>query len=106
MFAACKAWIEGNLQPSAASRSERFLQTGGREKTPSGEKVRLDTGKNRNTAKIAKEQANKLQTNYSQTYSHIQRKIRSDLTQDLAEEFIVQFFHSEIVSRIDTNQWG
>ena len=51
--------------------------------------VRLDTGKNRNTAKIAKEQANKLQTNYSQTYSHIQRKIRSDFTQDLAEECIV-----------------
>ena len=68
--------------------------------------VRLDTGKNRNTAKIAKEQANKLQTNYSQTYSHIQRKIRSDFTQDLAEECIVQFCHSEIASRIDTNQWG
>ena len=67
---------------------------------------RPDTGKNSTTAKIAKEQANKLQTNYSQTNSHIQRKIRSDLTQDLAEECIVQFFHSEIVSRIDTNQWG
>ena len=32
MFAACKAWIEGNLQPSSASRGERFLQAGKREK--------------------------------------------------------------------------
>ena len=67
---------------------------------------RPDTGKNSTTAKIAKEQANKLQTNYSQTNSHIQRKIRSDLTQDLAKECIGQFFHSKIASRIDTNQWG
>ena len=34
MFAVCKAWIEGNLQPSSASRGERFLQAGRREKNP------------------------------------------------------------------------
>ena len=28
MFAACKAWIEGNLQPSSASRGDKFLQAG------------------------------------------------------------------------------
>ena len=38
MFAACRAWIEGNLQPSSASRGYRFLQAGEREKTPVGKK--------------------------------------------------------------------
>ena len=38
MFAACRAWIEGNLQSSSASRSERFLQPGKREKPQWGKK--------------------------------------------------------------------
>ena len=46
-------WIEGNLQPSSASRSESFLQTGGKEKTP--------VGKNRNEPPSTTEQVPCLQ---------------------------------------------
>ena len=43
MFAACKAWIEGNLQPSSASRGDGFLQAGEREKKTSGKKREMPT---------------------------------------------------------------
>ena len=55
---------------------------------------RLEAGKHRNMAIVAKERGNEMQTDTSKKFSHVQRKVRKDKVQDIAKECVVRFCQS------------